>query len=143
MALSQDAIAFVDALNIDKFSAVGHDWGARAAYICACLYPKRINHCAGLSVGWGTNDPTQALSLRQAQNYWYHWYMALDRGELLVRDDRDTLVEFIWNDWLVAKPADRQLLERLSTTFANLTGLILFCIPTVFGGGRPILIQHI
>lgn len=29
-----------------------------------------------LAVGYGTNDPNQHISLSQARNYWYHWYMA-------------------------------------------------------------------
>ena len=52
-----------------------------------------------LSVGWGTNDPGQRLSLKQIQNYWYHWYMALDRGADLVRNDRIQFTRHIWKIW--------------------------------------------
>jgi pimeloyl-ACP methyl ester carboxylesterase len=52
-----------------------------------------------VSVGYGTNDPSQALPLRQVHNYWYHWYMALPRGEALVRDDRRQLTRYIWDVW--------------------------------------------
>ena len=31
-ALAADLIAFADALGLDRFAVVGHDWGARAAY---------------------------------------------------------------------------------------------------------------
>jgi hypothetical protein len=54
----------------------------------ALLEPERITHCVALSVGWGSNDPDQRLSLKQIQNYWYHWYLALDRGEVLLRKER-------------------------------------------------------
>ena len=98
-ALGQDLLDFADSLGLDRFAVVGHDWGARAAYIASCIAPSRISHCAALSVGWGTNDPDQPLSLRQAQNYWYHWYMALDRGERLVREERHAFTRYIWTIW--------------------------------------------
>lgn len=98
-AVGRDAIELADALGLDRFAVVGHDWGARAAYIAACLAPERVARCAALSVGWGTNDPNQALSLRQAQNYWYHWYMALDRGAALVRGSRHEFTRYIWELW--------------------------------------------
>jgi pimeloyl-ACP methyl ester carboxylesterase len=98
-ALGQDLLDFADSLGLKRFAVVGHDWGARAAYIASCLAPERISHCAALSVGWGTNDPDQVLSLRQVQNYWYHWYMALDRGARLLRDERRSFTRYIWNIW--------------------------------------------
>jgi pimeloyl-ACP methyl ester carboxylesterase len=61
--------------------------------------PERISHCAALSVGWGTNDPNQPLSLQQVQNYWYHWYMATDRGAALVYDERRKFTRYIWSIW--------------------------------------------
>src|SRR5712692_3053798 len=77
VSLGQDVLELADAMELQTFAAVGHDWGARAAYIASVLAPDRITHCVALSVGWGTNDPGQRLSLKQVQNYWYHWYMAL------------------------------------------------------------------
>lgn len=98
-ALGRDLLDLADALGIDRFAVIGHDWGARAAYIAACLAPERLVGCAALSVGWGTNDPDQPLSLGQARNYWYHWLMALPRGERLVRDDRMAFTRYIWSIW--------------------------------------------
>jgi pimeloyl-ACP methyl ester carboxylesterase len=59
----------------------------------------RISHCAALSVGWGTNDPNQTLALKQVQNHWYHWYMALDRCADLVRSHRHAFTRYIWEIW--------------------------------------------
>jgi pimeloyl-ACP methyl ester carboxylesterase len=98
-ALGQDLLDFADCLALSRFAVVGHDWGARAAYIASCLAPERIERCAALSVGWGTNDPDQALALNQVQNYWYHWFMALDRGERLVREERRSFTRYIWTIW--------------------------------------------
>jgi pimeloyl-ACP methyl ester carboxylesterase len=98
-ALGQDLLDFADALGLAQFTAIGHDWGARAAYIAAALAPERVARCVALSVGWGTNDPDQPLSLRQARNYWYHWYFMLERGARLLREQRRALARFIWETW--------------------------------------------
>jgi pimeloyl-ACP methyl ester carboxylesterase len=98
-AFGQDVIDLADAIGLDRFAVVGHDWGARAGYIASVLAPARVNYCVAISVGWGTNDPHQVLTLKQIQNYWYHWYMALDRGGELVRNDSVTFTRYIWTIW--------------------------------------------
>jgi pimeloyl-ACP methyl ester carboxylesterase len=98
-ALAQDLIDLADALSLERFAVVGHDWGARAAYIASAVAPSRVMASVALSVGWGTNDPDQSLSLRQVQNYWYHWLMALERGARLVQEDRDSFTRYIWSIW--------------------------------------------
>ena len=42
VALAQDAIDIADALGFERFSAIGHDWGARTAYTLAALWPERV-----------------------------------------------------------------------------------------------------
>ena len=37
IALAQDAIDIADAQGFKRFSVIGHDWGARAAYMLAAL----------------------------------------------------------------------------------------------------------
>lgn len=98
-ALGQDVLDLADALALPRFAVIGHDWGARAAYIASVLAPERLSACVALSVGWGTNDPAQALSLPQARNYWYHWLMALERGADLVRSQRRDFTRYIWDIW--------------------------------------------
>ncbi|MGC8020587.1 alpha/beta hydrolase, partial [Salmonella enterica] len=83
----------------ERYSVIGHDWGARAAYIAASQTPERIAHCIALSVGWGTNTPGQRLSLQQSRNYWYHWFFATPRGETELREDRRGFARFMWNTW--------------------------------------------
>jgi len=98
-ALAQDLLDFADALKIERFTVIGHDWGARAAYNASVLAPERIASCIALSVGWGTNDPHQTLSLAQARNYWYHWYMATERGAEAVKKERRELACLLWQTW--------------------------------------------
>src|SRR5690606_20125253 len=98
---------------------VGHDWGARAAYIVACANPERVKACVAISVGWGTNDPGQALTLQQTQNYWYHWLMALPRGAALVREDRHRFTRYIWDIWNPKWPVPDDAFESTAKAFDN------------------------
>ena len=43
IALAQDSFDLADALGLGRFAIIGHDWGARAAYIMAALAPERIS----------------------------------------------------------------------------------------------------
>ena len=52
-----------------------------------------------ISVGYGTNDPKQVLSLPQAQRYWYHWYMATARGEQALCEDGKAFARHMWDIW--------------------------------------------
>jgi pimeloyl-ACP methyl ester carboxylesterase len=98
-ALGSDVIEFANTLGLKRFAIIGHDWGARAAYIAAALYPDRVSSCIAISVGWGTNDPAQELTLSQARNYWYHWYLATPRGDATLRDSRREFTRFLWSTW--------------------------------------------
>ncbi|MCI4666154.1 MAG: alpha/beta hydrolase [Neomegalonema sp.] len=98
-ALAQDLLEFADAVALPRFHLVGHDWGARAAYISAVLAPERVAALAGLSVGWGTNHPGQKMSYAQSKNYWYHWFMGLERGAAAVAEDRRSFTRFLWETW--------------------------------------------
>ena len=98
-ALGRDLLEFIDALGLTKPALVGHDWGARAAAIACGLRPGVASHLVMLSVAYGTNDPTQALSIQQARNYWYHWYMATPRGERTVREDGRNFARMMWDTW--------------------------------------------
>jgi pimeloyl-ACP methyl ester carboxylesterase len=98
-ALGNDVVELAGALRLARFALVGHDWGARAAYIAAAELGPRVSHLVVLSVGHGTNDPGQQLPLVQVRNYWYHWYFALPRGADLVKGSRRELGKFLWATW--------------------------------------------
>jgi pimeloyl-ACP methyl ester carboxylesterase len=70
-------------------------------------------------VGWGTNDPAQKLSLRQTQNYWYHWYMAIERGAELVRNERAEFTRYIWKIWSPDWPVSEDEFAATAASFAN------------------------
>jgi pimeloyl-ACP methyl ester carboxylesterase len=119
VALGQDAVDFAAALGLGRHALVGHDWGARASYIASALNDSQVAACVALSVGYGTNHPGQVLSYRQTQNYWYHWFMATKRGEMLVREDRHAFTRHIWNEWFVAYKPDDAEFGRTAVSFDN------------------------
>lgn len=98
-ALGRDLIEFIEAMQLVRPALAGHDWGARAVANACGLSPGIASHLAMLSVGYGTNDPRQAISLQQARNYWYHWYMATPRGEQAVREDGRSFARMMWDTW--------------------------------------------
>jgi pimeloyl-ACP methyl ester carboxylesterase len=119
VALGNDLVDFAAALRFERYALVGHDWGARAAYIASAIDEPRACCCVGISVGYGTNAPGQKLSYRQTQNYWYHWLMATPRGEKAVREDRRAFTRHIWNEWFVAYKPDAAEFERTAVSFDN------------------------
>src|ERR1700722_15684341 len=48
-ALAQDVLDLADALALNRFVLVGHDWGARTAYSVAVLAPQRLLGFVALS----------------------------------------------------------------------------------------------
>ncbi|HLI28205.1 MAG TPA: alpha/beta hydrolase [Chloroflexota bacterium] len=98
-ALGQDAVDFLEALDLRAVVLVGHDWGARAAYVAAVLRPERLRALVALSVGYGTSRPEQALSFEQARQYWYQWYFALEQGRQALARDRRDFTRRLWRLW--------------------------------------------
>jgi pimeloyl-ACP methyl ester carboxylesterase len=97
-ALAGDMIELADALGLERFAIVGHDWGARIAYFLAAILPERIERIAALSVGWepgGLATP----GLVQARAFWYQWFMATERGAAVVREKGRDFARFQWETW--------------------------------------------
>ncbi|MBW6425531.1 alpha/beta hydrolase [Rhizobium sp. XQZ8] len=96
--LAMDAIALMDGLGIESFSVVGHDWGSNIAEALALGWPDRVERMALLSslprMG-GLKTPT----FRQAQRYWYHWFMATKRGAETIASDPHGFARVQWENW--------------------------------------------
>jgi pimeloyl-ACP methyl ester carboxylesterase len=52
VALAQDAIDLLDGLQLTQVVVVGHDWGARAAYTLAALFPARVTAVVALALAY-------------------------------------------------------------------------------------------
>jgi pimeloyl-ACP methyl ester carboxylesterase len=104
VAMAQDAIDLADALNLQKFAVVGHDWGARIAYALAIAVPQRISRIVTVSVGWQPGElPTPSL------NYSIYATATASRRDNLRRSEKDLRGH-------LAK-AERALLEFGEATF--------------------------
>lgn len=118
-ALGCDLIELIRALDLRDFVLVGHDWGARMAYLAASQLPERLRGLLCMSVGYGTNAPDQVLSIDQARMYWYHWYFALPRGRDALAGDRRGFVSKIWRLWSPGWRFTAQDLDAACASFAN------------------------
>jgi len=98
IAMAQDAIDLADALKLETFAVVGHDWGARIAYALAATEPKRVTRICAISVGWQPGELTTP-PLEQVQKYWYQWFMATKRGAETVGRERKAFARMQWETW--------------------------------------------
>jgi len=98
-ALARDMLELADALQIERFHYIGHDWGARAGYTLAGLQPERLLSLTALAVAYGTNVAGQELEAEQLRAYWYQWYFATPRGERALRDNRRAFCRDLWRMW--------------------------------------------
>ncbi len=119
VALGRDVIGFVQALGLDKPVLVGHDWGARAVLNAAGLAPGLASRLVSVSVGYGTNDPSQPMALEQARCYWYHWFMATPLGERTVREDPKAFARTMWETWSPAGWFDDAEFNATAVAFEN------------------------
>ncbi len=97
-ALARDAIALMDALEIDDAIIGGFDWGARTADIIAAVWPER---CKGLVSVSGYLIGSQAagrmpLPPSAELQWWYQYYFATERGRLGYERNTREFNRLIW-----------------------------------------------
>jgi pimeloyl-ACP methyl ester carboxylesterase len=85
--VAQDALDLTRVLGIDRFSVVGHDWGARTAYTLAALVPERLDSIAALSLAYSPKGTFPVPPFKQSRAWWYQWFMSVDCGADSVRED--------------------------------------------------------
>ena len=99
LALAQDAIDLADQLSLDRFAVVGHDWGARAAYTIAALFPERVTSIAALALGYQPRGLFAIPSFAQARRFWYQWFLCTDGGAAKVQADPIEFAHIQWETW--------------------------------------------
>jgi pimeloyl-ACP methyl ester carboxylesterase len=120
-ALAVDAVAFMDALDIDAAIVGGFDWGARTADIVAALWPER---CRGLVSVSGYLIGSQAagklpLAPEAELQWWYQYYFATERGRAGYDKYRRDFAKLIWR---LASPKwnfDDATFDRSAPAFDN------------------------
>jgi pimeloyl-ACP methyl ester carboxylesterase len=120
-ALALDAIAFLDALDVDQALVAGCDWGARTADILAALWPERYKALVSVS-GYliGSQQANQApLPPENELQWWYQFYFATERGRAGYEKHTREFAKLIWR---LASPEwrfDDATFERSAASFDN------------------------
>ena len=118
-ALARDVLALADALGIERFHFVGHDWGARAGYAAAALAPRRVRSLTALAVAYGTNHASQTMPIDQTRAYWYQWYFATPRGEAELATGAHAFCRALWSYWSPNWRFDVAEYDATAASFAN------------------------
>ncbi len=117
VALAQDAIDLADALNIDRFAVIGHDWGARAAYTMAALFPERLTALAALALSYQPRSIFRVPDFEQSRRLWYQWFQCTDGGSEMVRKNPVGFARIQWDTWSPPGWFDQTEFAATSETF--------------------------
>jgi pimeloyl-ACP methyl ester carboxylesterase len=120
-ALAVDAIAWMDALEIDRAIVAGFDWGARTADIVAALWPERCRALVSVS---GYLIGSQAagklpLSPEAELQWWYQYYFATERGRAGYDKYRRDFAKLIWRTASPKWNFDDATFDRSAGSFNN------------------------
>jgi pimeloyl-ACP methyl ester carboxylesterase len=79
-----DAVALLDALDLDRAGVVGHDWGGFAGFLVALRHPDRVKALLALSTPIPWLRPSPRL-LAATWRTWYAWALAAVGREAVAR----------------------------------------------------------
>jgi pimeloyl-ACP methyl ester carboxylesterase len=99
IALAQDAIDLANEHGLSRFAVVGHDWGARAAYMLAVLFPERITSVTALALAYQPRNLFTVPSFDQARRFWYQWFLCVEGGAASVSADPVGFARIQWETW--------------------------------------------
>jgi len=119
VALAHDAIALMDGLGITRFAVAGHDWGARAAYTLAALFPDRIAAAAALALAYQPSGVFTTPSFAQSRLFWYQWFLCVDGGVARVREDPKGFARLLWETWSPPGWFDDAEFQATARSFEN------------------------
>jgi pimeloyl-ACP methyl ester carboxylesterase len=120
-ALGLDAIALMDALEIEQAIVAGFDWGARTANIVAALLPERCRGHVSVS-GYliGSQEANrQPLPPEAELQWWYQFYFATERGLAGYEKYRREFAKLIWRTASPKWNFDDATFERSAASFDN------------------------
>jgi pimeloyl-ACP methyl ester carboxylesterase len=119
-ALAQDVLDLADALHLDRFAVVGHDWGARTAYTLAIVAPERLTSVSALALAYQPGGVFELPgTFREARLFWYQWLMYLDAGVDAITADPVAFAREQWETWSPAGWYDPDELAATAPSFRN------------------------
>jgi pimeloyl-ACP methyl ester carboxylesterase len=119
VALVQDTIDLADALGIEQFAVVGHDWGGRTAYQLGALFPDRITAIVVLSIPYQPRGIFKIPAFPQARRIWYQWFMCTEGGAQAIRDDPKGFARIQWDTWSPGGWFDEEEFSQTATHFES------------------------
>ena len=117
-ALAQDVLGLIDALGGAPAVAIGHDWGAAAAYGAAVLKPEKICKLVTLAVPHGGAFATALVTnpLQQRRS-WYMFFFQLPLADAALAHNDYAMVRHLWRDWSPGFALPGEEMEALIATF--------------------------
>jgi pimeloyl-ACP methyl ester carboxylesterase len=119
VALAKDTLDLADALGLDRFAVVGHDWGARVGYTLAALAPNRLTALVCLALAYQPRATFEMPDFTQARAFWYQWLMYVDAGADAIRRDPAGFARTQWDTWSPGGWFDDDEFSSTATAFTN------------------------
>jgi pimeloyl-ACP methyl ester carboxylesterase len=120
-AVALDIIALMDALNIQRATLGGFDWGARTVNIIAALWPERCKAMVSVS-GYLIGSPEankMPLPPGAELEWWYQYYFATERGRAGYEKYRHDFAKLIWQTASPKWAFDDATFDRSAAAFDN------------------------
>ena len=97
-ALAVDALALMDALELEAATVAGCDWGARTVNILAALWPERCKGMVSVSGYLIGSQKANEMPLppKAELQWWYQYYFATERGQAGYEEYRRDFARLIW-----------------------------------------------
>ena len=120
-AIGVDAIALMNALQLNRAVLAGYDWGGRAACVVAAFWPER---CTGLVFvnSYLIQDIAKArlpLSPAIKSGIWYQYYFQTERGRAGLMANRRKIARILWTRNSPNWHFDEATLDRHASAFDN------------------------
>lgn len=117
-ALTQDALALINALSDEPVVLIGHDWGASAAYGAAVLAPEKIAKLITIAVPYGeTFWNSWITNPGQQRRSWYMFFFQMPWAEEAAAYNDFALIERLWQDWSPGWKYPRESIEAVKEIF--------------------------
>lgn len=100
--LAKDVLGVLDAMGIEDFFLVGHDWGGIVAQELAFLVPERVKKFVIMNIPILTNqrgaeEVTKAMIAKRYLPYWYQYFqMQPILPEVMIKGNEKTWVSFFF-----------------------------------------------
>ncbi len=103
--LTADAIALLDALELDRVHVIGHDWGALLGFQLAFRHPERVRSLLSLA----TPHPYIRLKVSMLREMWRLWFQPVvatpGLGPRLIGHGRQRLARFLFRGYVFNQQA--------------------------------------